>query len=798
MLKLFLKSAQRNFTRNKAFTLINILGLSLGIASSILIFIVVKYELSFDKYQSNYENIYRVNIHSKRPSGVDFTTACPAPAATAFKQEFPEVNESALVQYRGEAGIRITTAGKEVVYIENSGIVFVGSEFTRIFDYSEVTGTGFSILDEPNKALVTERIAEKYFPGTSTLDAVGKTFRYEDEYTIEIAGILENIPDYTDIAAEILISRKTIEVGQPEPNWGRIDTSTQVFLLMNNPVDIDAFDARIKELVTRQTSERYAAQIELHLQPLSTIHYDGRFGNFNNRTSSKESILAIALIGLVLMLTACINFINLATAQSIKRAKEVGIRKIIGSSKLNIVNQMLTETTLIVVVSTLIGVAAAWLYFPYLTSMLNLNIAYDHFYNPIIPVFIMGIGLVIIMLSGVYPGWVLSRFNPLQTLKGSSGSGSKGGLWLRRALVIFQFATSQALIIGTIVVSTQIDYFTSKNLGFNKESVLIVQLPDEFSADALRNEWEKIPFVSNITFQAGAPSSTNRWMTSYNFPGSNPDDRYFAEMKAGDEHYFDTYQLKLLAGKNYHKLDSASETLINEKMALEMGYASAAEAVGNKVHASRNRQSTIVGVVENFHTVSLHEEIPSVMIIPEKENYYEAGIRFNSDKISETLTGLEKAWNTLEMGDNFNYAFLDDTLDQFYEDEQRVASMFNAVTFVAIFIGCLGLYGLIAFMTNNRMREVGIRKVLGADIFTIINLFSKEFVRLVIIAFLIAAPLGYYYMDIWLSDFVYRIDISFWIFVLAIASSLLIALGTVVYRSYVAARINPVDTLRYE
>ncbi len=654
-------------------------------------------------------------------------------------------------------------------------------------------------MDEPNKILLTRAFAFKFFDGIPPEETIGQTIRYNDTYSLQVAGVVEDIPKHTDLPFQILISHKTMERDLPPPNWGRIESNVQLYLVLTGEIAVDAFDERINDRVLRNTSENYTSRIELHLQPFSTVHYDGRFGNYNERTVSIQSIWSIALIGLILLITACINFINLATAQSVKRAKEIGIRRVMGSNKKGIIVQMLTETTFLVLMASIIGFVCAYLFLPSMANMLNFRLDASYFMDLNIVLFSILLSLIVILLSGFYPGWVLSGFDPLTTLKGNLSGSSKGGLWLRRILVIFQFASSQALIIGTIVVSTQMDYFKNKNLGFNKESILLVPLPEGFNqADALLNEWSKITSVENLTLQTAPPSSPNRWMTGYTFPGADPNDRYFAEMKMGDEKYLDTYQFELLAGRNYHKMDTAGEALINEKMALEMGYQTPVDAIGNKVEANRGRSSTIVGVVRDFNTVSLQEEIIPVVVMPLSTNYNEVGIKFRADQLSSTLAALEKSWYKVLPDKRFDYEFMDDTLAIFYENEQRVAKIFNSVTAIAIFIGCLGLYGLISFMTNNRLKEVGIRKTLGAGTGSIIHLFSSEFVRLVLLAFLFAAPIGYYYMDLWLQDFAFRINLDIWMFAFALGTSLVIAMATISYRSYIAARTNPVNTLRYE
>lgn len=797
MLKLYFTTALRNFKKNKAFAVINLLGLSLGIATSILIFIVVSFELSFDRHHTKYDNIYRLNLHSLRPSGVFHTPACPAPAAEAMN-EFPEVLAAALVQYRQSGRVTINLNDDVREFQEEQNIAFVDSRYFEVFDYNLASSGSFDQLDEPNKLLVTREYAAKYFPELSFDQVIGQTIIMDDNYQLQIAGILDDIPNHTDLPFQLLVSAKTLERDSPPPNWMRIESNVHLYLHLADNIDTDEFDKRINEMLLRQTGESYVARIQLHLQPFSTVHYDERFGNFNGRTVSKETIWAIAFIGVILLLTACINFINLATAQSVKRAKEVGIRKVMGSNRTRLVYQVLSETTLMVLIAMAIGLLMSYIFLPTLAVMMNLNVDVRYFNDPRLITFMALLTVLIVFLSGLYPGWVFSRFDPLVTLKGNFNGGSKAGLWLRRVLVTFQFASSQALIIGTIVVTQQMDYFMSKDLGFNKESVLLVQLPEENSSYALSEQWSKLPAISNISLQSAAPSSPNRWMTSYTFPNADPNDQYFAELKMADEAYLDTYEIALLAGRNYHKMDTAGEVLINEKMSYEMGFDQPSEAVGEKVEIQRGMLSTIVGVVGDFHTVSLQENMIPVAIAPGRINYSEVGIRFKTSDIGTTVSELEALWDEVYHHEPFEYQFLEESIARFYENERRVTMIFKSVSMIAMVIGVLGLYGLVTFIANSRMKEVGIRKVLGASMNQIIVLFSTEFISLIIAAFFIAGPMGYYYMDQWLLDFAYRIDISAWVFFTAISSSFIVAYLTISYRSIVAARSNPVEVLRYE
>lgn len=797
MLKRFLHTTFRNFKKNRSYTLINVLGLALGITCSLLIFVVIDFELSFDTFHAKKDRVYRINTNSIRPSGVFGVPASPYPIAGALRSDFPEIEEVAMVRYDGGGQVEVQASGERREFQEERGVVVTSQRYFNIFDVEWLAGQP-SVLASPNSAVISESLAIKYFGSESPDKAIGQTIMYNDQYSLVINGVVKDAPPNSDMPFSLYISERTFQSEIDYEQWGRIDYSIQHYLLLAEGTNAKALEDKFPAMIEKYTSERYAKMMVNVLQPLSTLHFDTTFGNFNQRTVAKSTIYSLGIIGLVLLITACINFVNLATAYASKRSKEVGIRKVLGSNRRHLVQYFIGETSIITGIAVLLSVLFAYLLYPAMVDIIGFEPGLNFLENGNLILFIILTSLFVIVASGVYPAILCSAFEPADVLK-STYSTRPGGLLLRKGLVVLQFAISQVLIICTLIVTFQMDYFMNKDLGYNHEAIVTMQLPDGVGDhETLRNTLLAIPEVAHCTFSNGAASSSNRWMNSYAFDGSTDQDRYVAQMKYGDENYIKTFEMDLIAGRSYVKSDTLDEIVINEKMAREMGIQDPQEALGKIVDIGRSGGNRVVGVVSDFNLVSLHEPIIAAAIGCSESNYRVVNVKLHKDKIREGIEKIESAWNGLYPEANFDFQFLDETLAAFYETEQRISELFRVFAVIAVFIGCLGLFGLVSFIANQRIKEVGVRKVLGASVLSIMYLFSKDFVKLVLIAFLIAAPISYYYMQEWLTSFTYRIDMNAAAFIGAMVGSILMALMTMSYRSYIAATSNPVDTLRNE
>ena len=554
--------------------------------------------------------------------------------------------------------------------------------------------------------------------------------------------------------------------------------------------------------IEKNWGKEIADGARLPLQPLTDIHFDSRYlNNTIGYTTSRETYYVLSAVAILIIIIACINFINLATAQAIRRAKEVGVRKVLGSNRQQLIAQFLSETALMVIIALVLALIFTSFFLPQLAKWLDIKINFTQLAKPsvIILMFLSAIGTI--LLAGLYPSFIQSAFKPIESLK-SKATLSFKGLTLRKSLVVAQFAISQVMIVGTLVVAYQMDFFENRNLGFNKEAVISFDIPDQQKTEVLRQQLASNPGVKQISFSSGAPVLSNNF-TSFISPelGITKDD--VTEFKFIDEAYTDMFQIQILSGdkirrNNKSENDTTYDVLVNETMTQKLGIRELQKAIGKHLIINGNWYCTIRGVVKDFQSESKHKKIRPCVLMYRSDNFYMASVKLTSSKMNKSIAAIDKSWSALFPQSVFNYEFLDDHIAAWYRQEQKEYTAFKLFAGVAILIGCLDLYGLIAFAAAQRTKEVGIRKVLGASLADIVILFSKEFVLLIAIAFFIAAPIAYYVMNNWLQGFAYQISIGPSIFLIAIISSFTIAACTIAYQAIKAAVANPVKSLRTE
>jgi ABC-type antimicrobial peptide transport system permease subunit len=503
------------------------------------------------------------------------------------------------------------------------------------------------------------------------------------------------------------------------------------------------------------------------------------------------------------LLIACVNFINLSTAQAINRAKEISIRKVLGSNKSQLGLQFFSETTLITTGAVIVAILLVLVSLPFIKSVLNLPLSFNIRQNPQILLFLLGITISVIFLSGFYPALILSKFNPVTALKSKFNAGRSKGISLRRGLVVLQFVIAQALIIGTFIIVKQMNYFQNASLGYDKETIITVPFPPDSlgrtKLDALKEGLLQRPEIRNVSFSFAPPSNDGNWYSDFKFNNSSKNTEFAANLKWADADYITTYKLPLVAGRNYVKADTAREVLVNEELLKNLGITNSQEAINKEINLwDGGVKASIVGVVKNFNSQSLQEAMAPVIIGNYKNTYRLINLKLQPQNIQNTLAYIEKLWTQTYPDHVYEYQFLDERIAAFYTQERQLSQLYKIFAIIAVFLSCLGLYGLASFMAVQRIKEVGIRKVLGATVGNVVYLFTKEFMWLIGIAFLIAAPLAWYFMNGWLQDFAYRIDISWWIFLIAGLLSLLIALITVSSQAITAAITNPIKSLRTE
>jgi putative ABC transport system permease protein len=514
----------------------------------------------------------------------------------------------------------------------------------------------------------------------------------------------------------------------------------------------------------------------------------------------KKNLWVLSFIGLFLIITACVNFINLATAQALNRSKEVGVRKTLGSLRLQLFWQFITETGLITVIATGIAYGLSWLALPYVNDWFGIHISLDILGGWQLPLFMLLLAVLVTFFSGSYPGIILSGFKPVQAIKGKLSQQSVGGLNTRRGLIVAQFTISQVLIIGMIVVMGQMKYAKQSDLGFNKDGIVMIPYAagaDSTAAETLRNRFAAIPGVEKVSLCFTAPLDNTGWATSMQFDNRAEAEASRVNFKAGDATYLSTFDLKLVAGRNFFPSDTVREYVVNETMLAKLGLRSPNEILGKILRVDR-LTAPVVGVVKDFHDRSFHEDINAVCISSHSNLYQTFAVKINLANAKATQAALEKAWTDMSPNNIYESKFLAASVAEFYETEDLMLKLVKVFSFIAIFIGCLGLYGLVAFMAAQKTKEIGIRKVLGSSVAQILWLFGKEFSRLIVIAFLVAAPLAWWAMHSWLQDYKFRISISIWFFVIAISATFMVAALTVSYQAIKAALMNPVKSLRTE
>ncbi|MEP7107179.1 MAG: ABC transporter permease [Ferruginibacter sp.] len=795
MIKNYFIISWRNLRRNKSYALINILGLSLGIACCILIFVLVNHHLSFDEFHKNKDRVYRI-ITEWHDVEVSYSGAVPSPLGKAVRSEFTFAEKTArVIDYRNVL-ISIPAEKEIKKFKEENGIAFVEPEFFDILNFPLVKGDKSQVLKNPNSAIISEKLAQKYF-GTS--DAIGKTIRFENKMNFSVTGILKDIPANTERLQEIYLSYQNLKDYQPwlagDSSWGGVYSGCQLFTLLKPSVTVAQVNAELKKVVKKYFTGRDINIWRFRLQPLADIHFNPDLGGY----SDKKYLWALFFIGAFLIITACVNFINLATAQALNRSKEIGIRKVLGSLKKQLFWQFISETALITLFAVLLACLLAEIALPYLNSLFETQISLHLFNNWRLPLFLLIISSIVVFLSGSYPGMVLARFQPIEALKAKLSQKNIGGFSLRRVLVITQFAISQILIIGTIVVASQMHYSKTTDLGFNKNSVVVIPVPsgDKTKMHTLTTRLASIPGIENISLCFQPPASNANKTTDIKFENRVEEEHWGVNVKAADDQFLKTFHLQLVAGRNFFPSDTAREYVVNESFVKKLNAGSPGDIIGKT--ATINRLSApIVGVVKDFYNYSFHTEISPVCISPNYTDYGSCALRINMNNSKSILSSVEKIWNETYSEYLYSNQFFDDRIAEFYKLDGIMLSLVQFFACIAIFIGCLGLYGLVSFMALRKTKEIGVRKVLGAGFQNILWLFGKEFSTLLIIAFCFAAPVGWWAMHKYLQDFIYRIDISAWIFMVAIACTFLIAFVTVGYRSVKASLANPVNSLRTE
>ena len=808
MIRNYLKTAFRSLQKNRAFTAINILGLALGLAACLLIIFYVMDELSYDHYNVNADRIYRVNEDLKLGDNRVQYAVCMAPLAQTLKRDFPDVENTARLKSIGGMHVK---KGNENILEYNA--VFADPSVFEVFTLPVIYGDKVTALAEPNTVVITASTAKKYF---GRLNVVGENLIIDAnlQRPIKITAVIKDIPEQSHFHADFLVSMSSFPDSR-STEWLRSDYNT--YVLLRKGADYKKLEAQFPQLLEKYSGEQMKQELKMSyaqfekagsffrmdLMPLTDIHlHSNKTGELGANTTS-EYVYIFSAIALFILLIACVNFMNLSTARSANRAREVGVRKVLGSARKYLVAQFLSESVMITLVAVVIAILMAIAVLPAFNHLADKNITITaHTLLWLIPISV-GAVLVIGFLAGLYPAFFLSAFHPIDVLKGKISAGFKGG-GLRSFLVVFQFSISIFLIAGTLVIYNQLHYIQNRDLGFDRNQVLVVHNAFELGnhSKVFKEQIKQLPGVQNATMSGFLPIQSNRSTgIFYKQAVADPKSSIFPQIWSVDEDYVKTLGMKIIAGRDFSsQMPSDSNAIvINETAAKILGFT---DAVNKIIYRSSGGPSptfkpvTIIGVIKDFNFTSLRQNIDPV-VLQLGDDTGDLSIKVQTAGLPALLAKIEDDWHGLSQAP-FQYSFMNQDFDAMYRSEQRTGTIALLLTSLAIIIACLGLFGLAAYAAEQRAKEIGIRKILGASIANITGMLSKDFIKLVCLAILISSPIAWYLMHKWLEGFAYRTDFQWWIIAIAGAGAILIAFLTISMQSIKAAVANPVKSLRSE
>jgi putative ABC transport system permease protein len=807
MFRNYLKTAFRNLVKSKFYTSLNIVGLAVGIATCLLILLYVLDELNFDRYNSNADRIYRVNNEIKFGDNHFDLAVVPALMGTTMVKEMPEVEQYTRLQWHG--GLLIKKGNEN---LKEGRVAWGDSTLFDVFTLPLIAGDPKTALREPRSLVLTEKIAKKYF---NSIDVVGKEMIINDSQNYKITAVIKDIPSNSHFNFDIFVAA-TENPDSRDDNW--LSENWNTYILLKKNTDLNKLNTEMNNMMDRYAEpalqsvthvpldqfKKSGGYVRASLTPLTDIHLHSNKTAELDGNGNIQFVYIFSAIALFILLIACVNFMNLSTARSFNRAREVGVRKVLGSLRKNLIQQFLTESVLISFISLLFAVLIAWALLPYFNQLSDKTIQVNTIFQPKMLISLVALMMIVGLLAGSYPAFFLSSFQPIAVLKGKLATGFKKS-WLRNALVIFQFFITIILTIGTIVIFNQLNYIRAKDIGFNRNQVLIINGTNALGDKAItfENELSGIPGVQNVTMTGFLPTNYDRNNNAFfTSPALDPKSAMSMQMWSVDENYIPTLGMKLTDGRNFSKqyLTDSTGIIVNEAAAK---FLNTKDILNKKLYSITNFKTKelnefhIVGVVKNFNFSSLRDLITPLALHLGKSNDA-ISVRVDAANIPSVLAGIKSKWITLAAGQPFDYGFMDDQFNKLYSSEQQVGRISITFSLLAIVIACLGLFGLVTYAAEQRTKEIGIRKVLGANVPVIVSMIVKDFLKLVIIASIIAFPVAWWGMNKWLQNFAYRVDMGWWIFAIAALFAIVVTLATISYQAIKAAVANPVKSLRSE
>ena len=816
MIKHYLKISFRNLWKYKSFSAINILGLAIGMAVCLLILQYVSFKLSFDQFHKQADNIYRVvNDRYQQGKLIQHGTITYSGVGRAMNNDFDDVVQNTVVEPSGEA--IITYNDKKIA---EPDLFFADNNFLSVFDFPLVAGDKNTVLIRPSTVLLSEKLIEKIFDykGKDYNQFLGKAITlWTDSMPYKIEGVLKNVPENSHLQFQMLISYRTLINNWKEAEYDFTQSDFWHYVQLKPGTDYKALNAKLEAFSQKyfEGNKISGSDETFYLQPLSKAHLYSDFEYEIGRTGSATVVWALLIIALFIITIAWVNYINLATARSVERAREVGIRKVVGCERRQLIFQFLAESALVNLISMIIAIILVFLLQSAFNQLLNYQLSLSYLLTKGLNGYSILIGLISIVVagifvSGLYPAFVLSSFKPIAVLKGKFGSSQKG-IFFRKALVLGQFTVTIGLIIGSLVVMKQIMYMNKTQLGFNMDQILVIKPPTLTNFDStfisrvnsFKEELKQIAHVQGATTSWNVPGGDIGRSFNVRQADSAATNKFTVRHTSVDYDFLNVYGVKLIAGRNFKQTDhnpngrNLRSMLINRSAAKLLGFRSPEDAIGKSILRGQ-RKWDVVGVVEDYHQKSLRHPLEPMIFMPFYSTNSEISVKLTPGDLPGTIAQIKKKYESFFPGNLFDYNFLDETFNRQYENDQLFGKAFGIFAGLAIFVACLGLLGLTMFATIQRTKEIGVRKVLGASIPSIVLLLSKSFFKLILLSAVIAFPLAWWAMNTWLQDFAFRVNIGWWIFILAGASALLIALTTISFQAIKAALANPAKSLRTE
>jgi len=816
MIRDFFKIAWRNIVRNKFNSTIGLVGLTLGITCFLVIFQKVSYENSFDRFHSDSDRVYRIVRVTKGlaylEGDLEYRTGVYFALPTTVKKEIPELESVTQMLYIGGESVYISDPkGSQPISVfkEDYGIAFVEPEFFDVFDYRGtdfhwIAGNPDESLSEPRTVVLTQSIAQKYFGNE---DPVGKYIRIRD-LRLQVTGVVSDFPYNSDFPFRLLVSLATYQEirGANFYDWYGLSDNFQCYLKINKTSNVAQIEQKIKDIHAANTDAETAEWRMFKLQPLREVHNDSRFGNYNYRMISMGTILSLISVGVLLILMACINYSNLTVSQLSSRAKSAGIYKILGNNRRQLILQFLGESFIL----TLLGIFLSLFFYELVLKNFNNLIGIPHesweLLYPRHYAQLLLVAVSVTLVAGIYPAVLISRTNPVDLIQNKGFKTAKGSLRFSRFMVVFQFMIVQILVVCAFIVFQQLSYIESKDMGYNRENIITVEVPDNdpLLLERLRNSLSNQTNIADISFASVTPGQSGNYQ-DVSRTANGQRTSTVSELKSIDTSYIRTYGLKLIAGRNFTQKEYGQPIIVNQKLIKELYFEDEYRAIGESVEIN-GQQATIIGVVTDFNSDPVYDNIRPCVLDNNSQRIYMAGIKYQlfpgktplHQQMTDIIATIQHNWQEVFPNEVFEYHFFDQTIESYYENDKKIASLIHIFTGIMIFICCLGIIGLIHHTTNRRSKELAVRKVIGASAIQVISLLLKSLTLWVVVANLIAWPVAYFVISRWLQNFAFRIDLTIWPFLLAGISALLLALLTVGGKAIQAAVANPVNALRNE